>query len=327
VNRWKLGVAVTLLVGLALTIGSILYVGAGGLLASVEHIGWTGFALYTLYSLVSFLPVGWAWWSVAPGPIPRPWLLFPISRLVREAAADVLPFSQLAGLLVGVRTVRQGGVSEPVAVASQIVDLTTEMASQLIYTIFGVAMLTALLFHATSARNLLWTAGLALLLGVLGLGAIGFMHGRGLDLVGSLASRWIKDTQARADAVKTVIREIYSTPWRLASGFVFHSLGWVMSGVGSWIALSLMGAHIAVWKVLTLESLIAVVKSVAFMTPGALGIQESAYVLIASVFGLSAEAALSLSLLRRAKDLVIGIPAVLTWQWSELAAKKSLGQA
>ncbi len=46
-----------------------------------------------------------------------------------------------------------------------------------------------------------------------------------------------------------------------------------------------------------------------------------------SVFGLSGEATLSLSLLRRAKDLVIGIPAILAWQWSELAAKKSLGRA
>ena len=74
----------------------------------------------------------------------------------------------------------------------------------------------------------------------------------------------------------------------------------------------------------TLESLMTVVKSVAFMTPGALGIQEGAYVLSASVFGLPAEATLSLSLLRRAKDLAIGIPAILAWQWSELAAKKRL---
>ena len=216
---------------------------------------------------------------------------------------------------------RQGGVSEPVAVASQIVDLTTEMASQLIYTIFGAAMLTALLFHVTSGGNLLWTAGLALLLGGLGLAAIGFMHGRGLDFVGALASRWIKDTQARADAVKAVIREIYGAPWRLASGFLLNALCWVLSGAGSWVALSLMGFDVALWKILTLESLIAVVKSVAFFTPGALGIQEGAYVLIASVFGLSGEATLSLSLLRRAKDLVIGIPAILAWQWSELACQ------
>jgi putative membrane protein len=227
-------------------------------------------------------------------------------------------------LVVGVRAVRQGGVSEPVAVASQIVDLMTEMASQLIYTIFGAAMLLALLLHATSLQSLLWTAGAALALGALGLAAVGFLHGRGLDLIGALISRWIKDTQARADAVKTVIREIYTTPWRPVLGFALNALCWVLSGAGAWVALNLMGFQVALWKILTLESLMTVVKSVAFITPGALGIQEGAYVLSASVFGLPPEATLSLSLLRRAKDLVIGIPGILAWQWSELAAKKAL---
>ena len=326
-NRWKLGIAAALLVGLALTVGSILYVGPASLLRPIEQIGWGGFAVFVVYSLGTFFPLGWAWWSVAPGDIRKAWILFPWSRLVREAASDVLPFSQLAGLLVGVRTLRQAGVSEPVAMASQIVDLTTEMMAQLVYTIFGVAMLAALLFHVSSAANLLWIAGAAFMVSGLGLASVAFMHGRGLDLAGSLASRWISDSKSRADAIKSVIATIYAKPLRLALGVLFHGLGWVLSGVGAWIVLSLMGAHIAVWKVLTLESLIAVVKSVTFIMPGSLGFQEGAYVLTATVFGLSNEATLSLSLMRRAKDLVIGIPAVLAWQWSELTAKKNLAEA
>ena len=325
-SRWKLGIVAALLLGLALTVASILYVGPQRLLGPIEQIGWAGFGVFLIYSLGTFFPLGWAWWSVAPGPIAKPWILFPWSRMVREAVSDVLPFSQLAGVLVGVRALRQAAVPEAVAVASQIVDLTTEMMAQLVYTIFGVAMLGALLFHITTATNLLWIAATALLVSGLGLASVAFMHGRGLDLAGSMASRWISDSKGRAEAIKAVIGDIYATPWRLASGFLFHGLGWVLSGVGAWIVLSLMGAHIAVWKVLTLESLIAVVKSVSFIMPGSLGFQEGAYLLIATVFGLSNEAALSLSLMRRAKDLVIGIPVVLAWQWSEFAAKKSLAE-
>jgi hypothetical protein len=62
---------------------------------------------------------------------------------------------------------------------------------------------------------------------------------------------------------------------------------------------------------------------VAFLTPGALGFQEGAYVLIAPLFGLTAEATLAVSLLRRAKDLALGVPAVLAWQYLELTAKRS----
>ena len=77
------------------------------------------------------------------------------------------------------------------------------------------------------------------------------------------------------------------------------------------------GAHLPLWEVLTLESLISAVKSVAFVTPGALGFQEGAYVLVAPIFGLGPEVGLALSLLKRAKDIAIGVPALLLWQASE----------
>jgi putative membrane protein len=311
-------------VGLALVAGSIWYVGPAGLLQSVERVGFRGFAIYVVYNLLVFLPLGWAWWSVAPGSgtgLARS-LVFPWARLVRESAADVLPFSQVGGLFVGVRTVQQHGVSEPLAVASQIADLTAEMASQLVYTLFGIAMLLAILSHATATGRLLWTATLALFLGAATLFAFIALQNRGLDLVGSLASRWLKNTRERADAVKATLQSIYAQPRRLLGGVALHGAAWVLSGAGAWLALNFMGFQIAPWKVLTLESLMATVRSVAFMTPGALGLQEGAYVLVAPLFGLPPEATLSVSLLRRVKDLLIGIPAIGIWQYAEFSGKR-----
>src|SRR5215469_13510127 len=107
---------------------------------------------------------------------------------------------------------------------------------------------------------------------------------------------------------------------RLVAGAAWHGVGWIWSGAGAWLCLALMGVHVELWKVLALESLIAAVKSVAFLTPGALGFQEGAYALVAPLFGITPEAALAVSLLRRAKDLVLGVPAMLAWQASELTA-------
>jgi uncharacterized membrane protein YbhN (UPF0104 family) len=59
------------------------------------------------------------------------------------------------------------------------------------------------------------------------------------------------------------------------------------------------------------------VRSVAFAVPGALGVQEGAYVVIGLLFGLSPQDALALSLLKRARDLVIGAPALVIWQVME----------
>jgi putative membrane protein len=316
-SRWKVGAAAALLIGFALTVGMVFYVGVGGLEKAVETIGWGGFVLFGGYSLLVFIPLGLAWWAVAPGETFRRSGAFVWGRLVREAASDVLPFSQVGGLVVGVRSVGRSGVGEALVVGSLIVDLTTEMASQLVYTVFGAAMLAAMLSHATEARRLFWTALAALGVGVLLLGGFVALQGRGVDLVGSMAARWLKDTRARADAVHAVLKSIYAQPARLGAGFVLHSMAWVASGIGSWLALWLMGAHRPLWQVLTLESLIAAVKSIAFMTPGALGFQEGAYVLVGPLFGLGPESALALSLIKRAKDLAIGAPALLIWQAGE----------
>jgi putative membrane protein len=311
------GAAAAVLIGLALTVGVVFYVGAGGLLKAVEAVGWAGFLVYAGYNFLVFLPLGLAWWSTAPGIEFRRAMIFPWGRLLREAASDVLPFSQLGGLFVGVQAVRRLGVGEAVAVGSLIVDLTTEMAAQLFYTIFGVAMLAAMLSHRTGASNLLWTGSLAFVVGTVILGLFVVLQRRGVDLLGALVGRWLKDTRARADAVNAVLKSVYAAPARLAAGFALHAAAWVLSGIGSWLALRFMGADLPVWTVLTLESLMAAVRSVAFVTPGALGFQESAYVFVAPLFGLSADDALALSLIKRAKDILIGAPALLIWQAGE----------
>jgi glycosyltransferase 2 family protein len=51
--------------------------------------------------------------------------------------------------------------------------------------------------------------------------------------------------------------------------------------------------------------------------PGAIGVQEAAYAVLGPVFGLAVPAALALSLLKRARDIVLAIPILLAWQAEE----------
>ena len=316
-SRWKLGAVAALLIGLALTAGMVFYVGAASLQKAVETISWGGFVIYGVYSLLIFITLGLAWWAVAPGePILRAGV-FIWGRLLREAAADVLPFSQVGGLVVGVRALRDAGVEEGALLASLLADLTTEMAAQLFYTLFGVAMLVATLAHATGAKSLISTTAAALVAGAAILAAFVAFQARGVDFVGMLASRWLKDVRARTGAVQTALKAIYADPPRLILALLLHGFSWIASGAGSWMALGFMGAHLPLWEVLTLESLMSAVRSVAFMTPGALGFQEGAYVLVAPLFGLGPESGLALSLIKRAKDVVIGVPVLLIWQAME----------
>ena len=58
-------------------------------------------------------------------------------------------------------------------------------------------------------------------------------------------------------------------------------------------------------------------RSATVFIPAAIGVQEAGYAVLAPVFGLPAEIGLAVSLLRRARDLVVAVPVLLTWQWVE----------
>ena len=66
-----------------------------------------------------------------------------------------------------------------------------------------------------------------------------------------------------------------------------------------------------------LESLGQAARSAGFMVPGGLGIQEGGFLLIGSHIGLTPELALSLSLIKRGRELIIGIPGLIAWQIAE----------
>jgi putative membrane protein len=311
------GLIVALVAGLALLTVVVAGVGYRSVLAAIGAIGLSGFAIFTLYWPLVLLVLGLAWFTAAPG---LPLMRIPVfiwSRMVREAASDVLPLAQISGLVVGARAAQAAGVAENVVFASTIVDMTAELAALLLYTLLGVVLLAIQLGGGPVGRNLLLliTAALALLLA----GGVAFvlLQRRGVGWVGWLAQRWLPDSIARADAVAAALDAVYRQPGRLAAAVTLHVLGWLASGLNSWMALRLMGTEAPLWAVFAVESLMYAARSVAFALPGGLGVQEGAYVLLAPLFGLHPADMLALSLLKRGRDLVIGVPTLLIWQARE----------
>jgi len=80
------------------------------------------------------------------------------------------------------------------------------------------------------------------------------------------------------------------------------------------VALRLADRPLDFAIVLVIESLLYAIRTVAFAIPNAVGVQEGAYILLGGAFGLTPEMALALSLLKRARDLAIGLPALGAWQ-------------
>jgi uncharacterized membrane protein YbhN (UPF0104 family) len=96
--------------------------------------------------------------------------------------------------------------------------------------------------------------------------------------------------------------------------FGLHLACWIASATEAWLVLRLAGEPLPFSAVLVLESMLYAVRTSAFVVPNAVGVQEGAYILLGATFGLSPEMALALSLLKRARDLAIGLPTIGVWQ-------------
>ncbi len=302
---------VAALAGLAVIGALVGYFGAGGVMRSLVAIGWKGFVAICLIHLVVISIEGVAWRLLVPGK--RLWI-FLWGRLIRDAGGEVLPVSQMGGSVLGARVVTLAGVPVTVAAASTMVDLTLEFLAKIAYMVIGLVLLIHLRPEMPVALPV--TIGLT----VTGLFAAAFVvvqrHGfEVFDRFARLLGRgWAERTAAGAAALHAALTRIYQRPAGLWGGFALHLACWVLSGVEVWAALSLADAPLGFAKVLVIESLLYAIRTVAFAIPNAVGVQEGAYILIGAALGLTPEMALAISLLKRTRDLVIGLPALAVWQ-------------
>lgn len=299
------------ILGLAMTGALVGYFGAGAVVRSLRAIGWAGFLAVCLIHLGVTSLEGFAWRLLVPGA--RVWVLI-WARFIRDAGSEVLPVSQMGGCVLGARAAALAGVPGSVAAATTMVDLTLEFLAKLAYMAVGLILLVNLRPGMPVALPV--TFGFA----ASGLFAIVFvlLQRRGFaafDRFARMLGRgWAERTISGMAAVNAALAGIYRRSAGLWGGFALHLACWVLSAAEVWIVLYLAGAPLGFPSVLVIESLLYAIRTVAFAIPNAVGVQEGAYVLIGAAFGLTPEMALAISLLKRARDIVIGLPALATWQ-------------
>jgi putative membrane protein len=300
--------------GLALIGILVGYFGADTVIRSLIAVGWAGFATICLIHLALMAAMGIAWWALLPRTKP---LIFVWGRLVRDAGSEVLPLSQIGGYVLGARAVTFGGVSGTPAAASTIVDVSLEFISQIAFTGLALGWLVHLKPDAPVAVPV--ALGLAAA-GVLAAGLLGAQR-RGFGLVdrlaGALGLDWLERTAAGAAALHAAVTAIYGRRVRLCANFILHLVCWIAATIEAWLALRFAGAPLGFGVVLVIEGLLYAVRSVAFAVPNAVGVQEGAYILLGASFGLTPELGLALSLLKRARDLALGLPVLAAIQLLE----------
>jgi putative membrane protein len=313
----KLRLLIIAALGVALALYLVFFIGVGAVISAAVAVGWGGFAILCAYGLALFFVLGLAWYLLLPDLGAEKLWVFVRARMVRDAATEVLPFAQLGGIVLGARAAILQGIAPALAFASTIVDVTTELLAQIAFVALGLVILTVQAPHSALAGSL--TAALAVGLGVaaIGCGLFFALQRYGLWMTGTLAARLLRGAGAATAAVAANFDAIYRSPARVGLSAAVHLAGWIASAVGTWIAFRLIGTRIELNAVLAIESLVCAARSAAVFVPNALGVQEAAYAVLAPLFGVGAEFGLAVSLLKRARDIALGVPILLIWQAAE----------
>jgi putative membrane protein len=258
-----------------------------------------------------------AWRTVVGGRRPRVGVYFRI-RWIREAVNSMLPVAQLGGNLVGIRLLTQRGVPGPLAGAGTTLDLTVEAVTQFLFTFAGISVLAAI--DADRAAEPWVKAALT----TMPLALAGFIIAQRAGLLRVI--EWVAARLTRffprlsMDAVRGLHAELmrlHRDGWALARATALHLLAWSLGTAETWIALTAMGRPTSFCEAFVIESLGMAARSAGFAVPAALGVQEAGLIVVCGLFAIPPETAIALSMVKRARELAVGLPGLVAWQWSE----------
>ncbi|MFM0493498.1 flippase-like domain-containing protein [Paraburkholderia caledonica] len=328
---------VLLSIGTALFVGLLAWQGFGSVVSTLLAAGW-GLALVAAFHVVPL--------ALDAGAIS---VLLPrgrdggrhhlsvrdalFARWIGESVNSLLPAGQIGGPVVMVRQLSQRGMPMRDAAAAITVSTTAQALAQIIFALFGLLMFGA--YAAHGALHDLQTATL-IATAVLGGMIVGFYYAQRRGLFGRLlgvasklfGKRDWSGLMTRAEAVDAAVQAMYRERARVAASFALSLAGWIVGTVEVWLALRFLGHPVDWVDALLLESVGQAIRGAAFMIPGSLGVQEGGYLLLAPLVGLPPDAALALSLTKRAREILLGLPGLLVLHFSERSwqRRRALGR-
>ncbi|HEX5264658.1 MAG TPA: hypothetical protein VFW13_14095 [Phenylobacterium sp.] len=322
VRRWAV---IASLIGLAVAAVIIVAVGWDKIIAGFLKIGWRGLIALCITYLGPVGILAAAWLVLDPQAKLKTWGTLYFARLVRDASGELLPFSSLGGFVVGARAAVLGGFDPVLAISTTVVDVTAEFIGQLGFAALGVV----LLFYRPEAppQDLLPTSLVGLGAGALAAVAFVLIQHRFSGPIERMAARWAPSSFAQEGAVTASLHALYQRPLLLTLSSFLHLSAWVLGAVGVWAGLWVAGIHMSLRTIVCLESLVYVVRTLTFAVPMGLGVIEGGYLAVGILlFGPQhADFAVSLSLMKRVRDIAIGLPALGIWQVME--GRRLLGGA
>jgi putative membrane protein len=284
-------------------------------------LGWLLLPI-ALFHIVPLSLSAFSWRELMPAPDRPKVFAIILIRWIGESINTLLPVARVGGDIVGARLAHHRGLPGVQAAASMVVDTTVGVVTELVFVVAGVALLIARFDGLPSVP-----AARALLIGAVALASlvaifVGLQH-RGMFLgFAGFARRvapgkWLTVFAGSALAIDEAIVATYRRGFAFLRSNLLRSAGWAASVGEIWLVMRFLHKPFSAQDAFVLESLTSGVGAVAFMVPGALGAQEGGFVVFGALMGLPADTALAISLSKRVRALLLGLPGLFVWQCLE----------
>jgi putative membrane protein len=320
--------AISLAVGLAAAVSLVAANDPASIAGLLLQAGWAVPAIVALHlPQTAFSALGWA--PLVRDPRRPGWAVLFRLRWIRESVNNLLPVAQVGGEIASAQLLARHGVAGAAVVASLVVDLATEMVAQVAFAAAGLAALAALPHRSGDLSGLAVAGATGLAAAMAG----AFIAAQRWGLF-RLVERMLPDLGGRfgwlalggAAGLHDAAASLYREPRRLWLSGAAHLVSWLLGTLEIWAGLHFLGADVGLAEALVIESLSQVLRSAGFFVPASIGVQEGALVLTCALFGIPAEQAVALSLLRRLRDIALGVPGIVAWRWEAAALRVGDGR-
>jgi putative membrane protein len=309
------------LFGFTLFVCLIVGSGASDVAHAMLVVGW-GLLPITMFHFVPLFISALSWrellpLSSRPDIVSVTWI-----RWIRESINALLPVAGVGGDFASARLAHLRGVPSAQAAASMVVDTTVGVITQLVFVMTGMALLVARSAEP-AALLVAWVVLGGIVMFLVAIAAFVLVQHRSMFVVfaklarGLLPERWLSSFAGSASAIDDAVVATYRSGFAFLRANLLRLVGWAAGTGEIWFVMQFLGQPLGVVDAFILESLGSGVRAAAFMVPGALGALEGGFVVFGALFGLPAETALAISLSKRVRELILGLPGLFAWHWVE----------